>query len=75
MNTATKLLEAMHRNPLDWRIEQLQTVARQHGITWRHHGTSHCYFMRPDNVALAVPARRPIKPIYLKLFLAFVKGN
>jgi hypothetical protein len=32
MTAATKLLEAMRRNPLDWRIEQLQTVARQHGI-------------------------------------------
>jgi hypothetical protein len=32
MNTAAKLLEAMHHQPLDWRIEQLQTVARQHGI-------------------------------------------
>jgi hypothetical protein len=35
MNTATKLLEAMCRHPLDWRIERLQTVARQHGIDWR----------------------------------------
>jgi len=32
MNTAAKLLDAMHHQPLDWRIEQLQTVARQHGI-------------------------------------------
>ena len=33
MNSATKLFEAMRRNPLDWRIEQLQTVARQHSMT------------------------------------------
>jgi hypothetical protein len=43
MNTATKLLEAMRRHPLDWRIEQLQTVARQYGIDWRQDGSS-CLF-------------------------------
>ena len=32
MNATTKKLEAMRNNPLDWRIEQLQAVARQHGI-------------------------------------------
>ncbi len=48
MNTAAKLLKAMRHNPLDWRIEQLQTVARQHGVEWRHDGTSHCVFIRTD---------------------------
>ncbi len=75
MNKATKLLEAMHTNPLDWRIEQLQTVARQHGIDWRHDGTSHCVFIRSDGVTLPVPAHRPIKPIYIKKFVALVKGK
>ncbi len=74
VNTATKLLEAMHRNPLDWRIEQLQTVARQHGLDWRHEGSSHCVFIRADGKTLPVPAHRPIKPIYLKKFLALVSG-
>jgi hypothetical protein len=42
MNTATKLLVAMRRSPLDWRLAQLQTVARQYDIAWRHDGGSHC---------------------------------
>ncbi|MDR2240324.1 MAG: hypothetical protein LBE33_07775 [Zoogloeaceae bacterium] len=74
MNTAAKTLEAMRANPKDWRLEQLQTVARQHGITWRQQGTSHCYFKRDDGAAMAVPARRPVKPVYVKQFLEFVKG-
>lgn len=74
MNTATKLLEAMQRNPRDWRIEQLQTVARQHGVDWRHEGTSHCVFVSAAGKTLPVPARRPIKPIYVKKFVALVKG-
>ena len=50
-----KLLEAMRRNPLDWRIEQLQTVARQHSLGWRQEGTSHCVFVRADGRTLPVP--------------------
>ena len=75
MNTATKLLEAMRHNPLDWRIEQLQTVARQHNIDWRQEGSSHCVFVSPDGKTLPVPAHRPIKPIYVKKFVSLVKGD
>lgn len=75
MNTATKLLAAMRRNPLDWRIEQLQTIARKHGIDWRHEGTSHCVFIRSDGKTLPVPAHRPIKPVYVKKFLSLINGD
>lgn len=74
MNTAAKLLEAMRRNPLDWRIDQLQTVARQHGLEWRHEGSSHCVFIRADGKTLPVPAHWPVKPIYVKKFLSLVSG-
>jgi len=75
MNTATKLFEAMQANPKDWRIEQMQTVARQHGVIWRQEGTSHCYFERKDGVTLSVPARRPIKPVYVRKFVDLIKGD
>jgi len=71
---ATKLLAAMRRNPLDWQIEQFQTVARQHGIEWRHDDGSHCVFITNDGKTLPVPARRPIKPIYVKKFLDLLDG-
>jgi len=74
MNTASKLLEAMQANPRDWRIEQLQTVARRHGIVWRQEGTSHCYFKRLDGATLSIPAHRPIKPAYVRQFINLVKG-
>ncbi len=74
MNTAAKLLLSMRRNPLDWHIEQFQTIARQHGIDWRHDGSSHCVFIRSDGKTLPVPAHRPIKPIYVKKFLELVAG-
>ena len=74
MNTAAKLLQAMLNNPLDWKLAQLQTVARQHGIDWRHEGTSHCVFVRIDGKTLPVPARRTIKQIYIKKFLELIEG-
>lgn len=74
MNAAAKLLSAMRNNPLDWQLAQLQTVARQTGVAWRHEGTSHCVFIRDDGKTLPVPARRPIKPIYIKKFLDLIEG-
>ena len=74
MNTAAKLLSAMRGNPRDWQLAQLQTVARQHGLEWRHAGSSHCVFVRADGRTLPVPARRPIKPIYIRKFVELVEG-
>lgn len=74
MNTATKLFDAMRKNPLDWRIEQLLTVARQYGMEVRNHGGSHHVFSHPALVdTLSVPAHKPVKPIYIKRFLALVQ--
>ncbi|MBF0310541.1 MAG: hypothetical protein HQL56_13530 [Magnetococcales bacterium] len=75
MNTATKLLEAMTQHPLDWKLDQLQTVAQRHGIVWRQMGTSHCTFVRKDGQILVVPAHRPINPVYIKKFVQLVKGR
>lgn len=70
MNAATKLLESMRNNPRNWRIEQLQTVARQFGMAVRCEGGSHHVFSH-DAVAdiVSVPAHRPIKPVYVRQFV------
>ena len=72
MSTAEKLLEKMRNNPRDWRIDDLKTVARAFGIEWRQRGTSHVVFVRSDGDTLPVPAKRPIKSIYIKKFVDFV---
>jgi hypothetical protein len=74
MNTAAKLLAAMQANYLNWKISDLQTVARQNNIDWRHHKSSHCVFVREDGRTLSVPAHRPIKPIYVKKFVELIDG-
>ena len=74
MNSAAKLLVSMRRTQLDWQIGDLQTVARQNGIDWRHQKSSHCVFMRDDGRTLSVPAHRPIKPIYVRKFVELIDG-
>jgi len=74
MNAAAKLLAAMRRSALDWQIADLQAVARQHSIDWRHHKSSHCVFVREDGRTLSVPAHRPIKPIYIRKFVELIDG-
>ena len=44
-------------------------------MDWRHDGTSHCVFVRADGKTLPVPARRPIKAVYVKKFVALVEGD
>ncbi len=72
MGRADKILEKMRNNPQDWRIDDLKVVALAFGVEWRQHGTSHVVFIRPDGRTLPVPARRPIKPIYVRKFVDFV---
>jgi len=75
MGKADKILDQMRVNPRDWRIESLKTVARAHAVIWRQQGTSHVVFVRADGRTLPVPSRRPIKPVYIRMFIAFVEAS
>ncbi len=72
MARAGKYLDKMRRNPRDWRIEQLQTIADAHGVAWLHEGGSHCTFRTPHGEKLTVPAKRPIKPVYNRQFVDLI---
>lgn len=73
MSKAEKTLEAMRANPRDWRMDSLETVARRYGITVRKTGGSHFVFMHADSdLAVTIPSRRPIKPVYVIHFLALL---
>ena len=73
MTRATKILEQMKANPRDWRIESLKSVAAACGLVHRQPGGSHMIFRHPSGAMLSVPARRPIKPIYVKKFVRLVE--
>ena len=73
MSKADKVLARMRANPRDWRIEELETVARRHGIDVRKTGGSHFVFLHSDSdLAVTVPFKRPIKPIYITQLLALL---
>ena len=76
MSRAAKLLARMRANPRgDWRIDELETVARAVGANARKPGGSHVIFEHAKVAeALSVPARRPIKPIYIRRFVAWVEA-
>jgi hypothetical protein len=73
MARAAKTLEALRANPRDRRIETLETIAAAFGVNCRKSGGSHVIFEHPAIVeALSVPARRPIKPIYVMRFVRLI---
>jgi len=73
MTKADKSLARMRRNPRDWRISDLEAIARRLGITVRKPAGSHVVFQHPNALLeVTVPARRPIKPVYIRQFLALV---
>jgi hypothetical protein len=73
MTTVDKTLDRMRNNPRDWHIDDLLTVAGRYGIEVRNHGGSHHVFSAPGIVeSLCVPAHRPIKPVYVKRFIAMI---
>ena len=74
MTKKNKTLHKLKANPNDWRIEQLETVAKQYGVAVRKTGGSHVVFDHRDWIELlCVPAHRPIKPIYVKKFIALIE--
>jgi hypothetical protein len=75
MPRADKTLDAMRANLRDWRIGSLETVATAHGVNIRKSGGSHVVFEHPGVAeAVSVPARRPIKPVYVRRFVAFIEA-
>ena len=75
MASKDKLFSKMRSNPRgDWRIKDLETIAKRYDITIRKSGGSHVVFNHPYWVELlCIPAHRPIKAIYIKKFISLVE--
>jgi hypothetical protein len=76
MGKADKLLERMRANPQgDWSISDIQTVCMRLG--WNclppSGGGSHWKIAAPGmEHILTIPAKRPIKPVYIRKFVALI---
>ncbi len=69
-----KYLNKMRRNPLNWRIEQIESIARRYQVSVRKTSGSHVILSHPDSPELlSVPAHRTIKPIYIKKFIKLIE--
>lgn len=65
----------MRKHPLGWRIEDLQAVAEENSVEWRRpgRGGSHVIFSATGvREIVSVPSKRPIKPVYVKQFIALI---
>ncbi len=75
MPRADRTLDRMRSNPRDWRIASFEAVPPAHGVNIRKPGGSHVVFEHPAVAeAVSVPARRPIKPVYVRRFVAFIEA-
>lgn len=75
MTAADKTLDKMKNNLRDWRIDDLLTVAERYGIEVRNSGGSHHIFSATGIAeSLCVPAHRPVKPVYVKRFVAMIES-
>lgn len=67
MTTTKKLLEKIRHQQHDWRMEQLEIIAKHYDIKVRKSGGSHVVFTHTKWAELiCIPAHRPIKQIYIK---------
>lgn len=72
---ASRTLEKMRKHQLGWRIEDLEAVAAVSSVEWRRpgRGGSHVIFSAPGvREIVSVPSKRPIKPVYIKQFVALI---
>lgn len=74
MVAADKLLESMRNNPRDWSLGDIEKVCRMWGIVCSAPKRGSHYKLYHPQIAgiLTIPARKPIKPIYIRLLLQMV---
>lgn len=75
--TLNKQLEKMKANPKsDWRMSDLETIAKKIGLEVRKPGGSHHTFSSPKLVGhLTVPKSKPIKPPYIRNFVSMCEAH
>ena len=73
MSKTDKRLEKIRANPVnDWQIGDLESIAARYGVAVYREGGSHVVFRKEPHMHVTVPAHRPIKPVYLKQFIALI---
>ncbi|WP_174275000.1 type II toxin-antitoxin system HicA family toxin [Sphingomonas bacterium] len=77
MARSDKLFAAMKTSPRgDWTIADIQSLCRDFGITCKAPTRGSHYTLSHPEIGghLTIPARRPIKPIYIRLLIGMIEG-
>lgn len=79
MSKVDKILKKMRQNPKsDWVMHDIEVVAVHFGLLLRSPsgGSSHVKVKDPrSGKSITVPAKRPIKPVYIGLLLEFLEEH
>jgi hypothetical protein len=79
MSRPEKLLTRMKVNPAaDWQISDIRTLCEAYGLTVTapRGGGSHFKVRRSGQGAIiTIPARRPIKPVYIRALIGLIEGT
>lgn len=76
MNKAANRLIGMRQNPHDWGIGDVESVCKEYGISCSspkrgsHYKVSH----PSEHRILTIPAKRPIKAIYIRRLVTFINN-
>jgi hypothetical protein len=63
----------MQNNPQDWTLQDLERLCVHFGVLIRTGKGSHVYLTFPSKATLSIPAKRPIKAVYVVQFLALLE--
>lgn len=73
MSKAVKILDKMRANNKNWRIEDIQVIAKHFAVDCRHGSGSHYVFGASDiEEAVCIPNHKPVKEFYIKRFIHFI---
>jgi hypothetical protein len=77
MVLASRLFMRMKQNPAaDWTTGDVETLCQQMGLLYRRGRGSHCAVSYPSIAeTLTIPARRPIKPVYIRLLVRYIERH
>lgn len=71
-----KTLDQMRANPRDWRIEDLEAVAKRLGLTVRKPSGRHVIFQKSGcPLEVSIPAHKPIKPVYVRRLIDLIDAE
>ena len=76
MTKTEKLLDRMRKNPKgDWTIADVEKLCRAHGVDFDAPSNGSHFKVTAKGGVLSVPARRPIKPVYITALVALLDAQ